>query len=112
MPELTMKQIEATLGAFCKERIPPHIRDKVRLEFSFQGNSVLLNEERPYFQNPSQWTSSPIAKFKFDQKDKTWSLYYPDRNSKWHLYDHAKPSRQFVHLLQAVEQDPTGIFWG
>lgn len=112
LPELTKKQVEATLESFCEKRIPSHMRDKVRLKFSFRGDSVSLFEERPYFQDPSHWTSSPIANFKFDQKDKTWSLHYPDRNSKCHLYDRTRPSRQFIHLLRAVEHDPTGIFWG
>ena len=112
LSELIRKQVEKTLEPFCENRIPPHVRDKVRLKFSFRGESVSLFEERPYFQDPSQWTSSPIAQFRFNSEDKTWSLYYPDRNSKWHSYERAKPSRQFTHLLRAVEHDPTGIFWG
>lgn len=112
LPELTKKQVETTLGSFCQKRIPPHVRDKVRLAFSFRGNSVSLFEERPYFQDPSRWTSSPVAQFRFNQEDKIWSLYCSDRNSKWHLYDRTKPSRQFIHLLKAVESDSTGIFWG
>ncbi len=112
LPELTKKQAEEALNSFFQKRVPSHARDKVRLVFSFRGNSVSLLEERPYFQDPSQWTSTPVAQFRFDQDDKTWTLYCPDRNSKWHVYDHAKPSRQFIHLLRAVEDDATGIFWG
>jgi hypothetical protein len=112
LPELIKKQVETILEPFCQNRIPLHVRDMVRLVFSFRGNSVSLFEERPYFQDPSRWTSSPVAQFRFDQDDKTWSLYCADRNSKWHPYDRAKPSRQFTHLLKAVESDSTGIFWG
>lgn len=112
LPELIKKQVESVLTSFCKRRIPPHVQDKVRLVYSIRGMSVSLFEERPYFQDPSRWTSSPIAQFRFKIADKTWSLYCTDRNSKWHLYDRTKPSRQFIHLLRAVENDFTGIFWG
>ncbi len=112
LSEITKKQVETTLGSFCEKRIPAHVRTQVRLGFSFSGESVSLFEERPYFQDPNQWTSTPIAQFRFSPEDKTWALYYSDRNSKWHLYDEAKPSRQFNHLLKAVETDATGIFWG
>jgi hypothetical protein len=112
LPELIKKKVEVALDNFSEKFIPQHVRDKVRLNYSFRGETVSLFEERPYFQDPAQWTSTPIAQFRFNSDDKTWSLYCADRNSKWHLYDRAKPSRQFNHLLRAVEHDPTGIFWG
>ena len=112
LPELTKKQVETTLGSYCEKRVPPHVRNQVRLKFSFDGDSVSLFEERPYFQDPSKWTSTPIAQFRFNTEDKTWTVYYADRNSKWNLFERAKPARQFTHLLKAVENDATGTFWG
>lgn len=41
-----------------------------------------------------------------------WTLYYADRNSKWHLYYEIEPSADFDDLLREVDEDPTGIFWG
>jgi len=35
-----------------------------------------------------------------------------DRNSKWHVYDEIEPATDFESLLQEVDDDPTGIFWG
>jgi hypothetical protein len=40
-----------------------------------------------------------------------WTLYYADRNSKWHRYD-IEPSADFDDLLREVDEDPTAIFWG
>lgn len=99
LPELTKKQVETILGSFCENRIPPHVRDKLRLNFSFRGQSVSLFEERPYFQDASRWTQTPVAQFRLEPTTKIWSLYCADRNSKWHLYERAKPSRKFIHLL-------------
>lgn len=103
LSELIKRQIEEILGPFCDSRVPAHVRNKVRLGYSFRGTSVLLFEERPYFQDPSIWTNSPIAQFRFNLEDKTWSLYYADRNSKWHRYERTKPSRKFIHQLRSVE---------
>ncbi len=112
LPELTRKKIEKVLNEYCEGRVPPHVRDKVRLNYSFRGNSVSLFEERPAFLKPEKWINCMVAQFRFDDSKKTWSLYCRDRNSKWHLYDLVKPSRTFERLLEAVEEDVTGIFWG
>ena len=112
LPELTKKQIESILGAFCNERVPSHLRNKVRLIFTFEDDSVFLIEERPVYNDPSRWTQGFVAQFRFDLESKTWTLFCQDRNLKWHPYQRVKPSRTFNHLLQEVKNDPTGIFWG
>lgn len=110
LPELTQKQVQKTLSAYCENRIPVHVRDKVRLNFKFSGNSVTLFEERPAFQKPEIWVQTMIAQFRFEIQTNKWALYCADRNSKWHLYD-VKPSN-LNDLLKEVDKDPTGIFWG
>lgn len=112
LPEITKKQVEKALGAFCENRVPPHARKQVRLTFSIHDETVALTEERVGYNDPTQWTQMPIAQFRFNLENKTWSLYCCDRYSKWHLYERVKPSRIFNHLLKEVEHDPTRIFWG
>jgi hypothetical protein len=41
-----------------------------------------------------------------------WSLYWPDRNDRFHLYDDVEPTPRISRLLDEVAADPTGIFWG
>ena len=41
-----------------------------------------------------------------------WTLYWLDRNSKFHIYERIKPSKYIETLLKEVNSDPTGIFWG
>ena len=104
--------IESSLIAYIEQKIPPHIRDKVSLSYQFRGNSVTLIENRPYFRDPSKWTESVVAQFQFDQKENIWTLYCTDRNSRWHKYRSIEPNEDFDVLLQEVNEDPTGIFWG
>jgi hypothetical protein len=95
-----------------RKRIPPDIRDKVTLTFEFRDNSVTLFENRPRWNEPSQWTHSAIAQFRFEPSTGNWTLYCVDRNSKWHIYQGLESTKRFDVLLNEVDHDPTGIFFG
>jgi hypothetical protein len=112
LSELTRKQVERILTSYCSERLPVYLHDELRLGFKFRGNSVTLYEERPAFANPDIWVEIAVAQFRFNTKTRDWTLYWADRNSKWHEYDLIEPSRAFEALLKEVQEDPTGIFWG
>jgi hypothetical protein len=112
LPPFIRKAVEAKLQAYCEVRIPPHLREKIRLGFSFRGNSVTLLESRPYYHDPSQWSNQPVAMFRFNPEDGKWSLYWADRNSRWHLLPEQRPAKEFNVLLGVVEQNPNGCFWG
>jgi hypothetical protein len=112
LPELTKKRIEKTLGAYCLTKVPGGFRDRVRINFKFRGDSVTLFEERPAFGKPEIWVDIAVAQFRFNSQRKEWTLYCADRNSRWHPYSEAEPSRNFEDLLKEVDEDPTGIFWG
>ncbi|MBK7675441.1 MAG: DUF3024 domain-containing protein [Candidatus Accumulibacter sp.] len=111
LPVLTKRLVEIKLGAYCEKRIPHHVRDQVRLSFAIRGNSVTLNEERIAFSQPGTWVTVPIAQFRYEDNG-SWGLFCSDRNSKWHRYHQAKPSRDLDTLLAALDADQTGIFWG
>ena len=53
-----------------------------------------------------------IARFKKDPKTETWQLYWADRNSKWRPYPPLPYHRDIEKLLQEVEKNETGAFWG
>lgn len=41
-----------------------------------------------------------------------WSLFWRDRNGRFHAYDLVAPTASIEDLLMEVERDPTAIFWG
>jgi Protein of unknown function (DUF3024) len=45
-------------------------------------------------------------------RDKSWTLQRRDRNGKWHRYADANPTADVTNLLNEIDGDPTGIFWG
>ena len=109
LPSTERSRVDALLSEYCAARAHPQIRHEYRV----RGNSVTLLERRPSFRRPAdEWTESVIAQFRFDPVRLTWSLFCADRNSKWHLYTEAPPSKRLEALLKAVSDDVTGIFWG
>jgi len=40
------------------------------------------------------------------------TLYWSDRNSKWHSYDLLEPTPDLSAALAEIDDDPTAIFWG
>jgi len=112
LPELVKALVEKKLGDYCEEKIPEWVRDKVKINFKLRGNSVTLVENRPFYMDPNKWTESVVAQFRYNPHSGMWTLYCADRNGRWHLYDYAKPSKNFDAMLEAVEKDRTGIFWG
>jgi len=51
LSELELKQIDQVVGGFCRKRSPPHLKDKLRLEYSIKGQDVVIFERRPRWGN-------------------------------------------------------------
>src|SRR6185369_2439377 len=43
-----------------------------------------------------EWTAFPIARLRYTAADKSWTLYWRDRNLRFHLYEPMAPS----HLVE------------
>jgi hypothetical protein len=114
LPELVRAAAEKELDTFCEERVPLRVRDEVRLEYSVRGDTLTLVERRVAWRPKSHdepWTTQPIAQFRFDSKVRLWTLFWPDRDGHWHR-DDAPPANGVGALLDVVDRDPTGIYWG
>ena len=113
LPMFTKKLADQKINKFCDNRIPPHVRNQVRLTHKFRGNSVTIYEERvPWREDIKEWTSLPIAQIRYNGKAGKWSLYCADRNSKWHEYYGSEPTQDLDIILNEIDKDPTRIFWG
>ena len=111
LPEPVRRVAEQELAKFCERRVPPHAQNSIRLSFAVRGSSLTLFEERQAFLKPGQWTKMPIAQFRYDE-DGCWTLYCADRNDRWHEYIETYPLKDIRELIEEVDEDPTGIFWG
>jgi hypothetical protein len=53
-----------------------------------------------------------VAQLRYDPGSGAWSLYWRDRNDRWHPYPYLAPNRDIGPLLGEIDRDPTCIFWG
>lgn len=59
-----------------------------------------------------EWTSFPIIRLRHTAATMAWTLYWRDRNLRFHLYEWLAPSPSVEDLLAEIDGDPTCIFWG
>ena len=99
---------------WCEQRVPPQTRDQVRVECDIGSRQVTIIECRqPWRQGIGpEWTRYPIARLRYTHATNTWTLYWRDRNLRFHRYDQIEPSPQIDDLLREIDRDPTAIFGG
>ena len=108
VPEIALAKIHA----FCEAQTPEHLREEMRIEAATRGNSVTIGDCRPLWQGaPGEWSRVNIAQLRYDPATQLWTLYWADRNSRWHRYDDLEPAR-LDRVLAEIDADPTCIFWG
>jgi hypothetical protein len=112
LTEVQKAQVHKLLTAYCAKRVPPAVRSKVRVGYRIEGNAVILYEERPAFRPSHDWQEMLVAKFTYVGTQREWRLYCQHRDLRWHTYQALPAASSFAELLNEVDADPTGIFWG
>lgn len=109
LPEPDVARIEK----FYEKLVPAELWNQMRFEHTVRGNSVTLFECRPPWPGDAgtEWARIPLAQLRYDPTSQHWTLYWPDRNSRWHLFELIKPGT-VQKLLNEIERDRTNIFWG
>jgi Protein of unknown function (DUF3024) len=110
LPELDVARVQR----WCAARVPGHARHQVRVECEPAPRHLTIVERRAPWREDAgpEWTSFPIARLRYTAADKSWTLYWRDRNLRFHIYDLLAPSRRVEDLLTEIDRDPTCIFWG
>jgi hypothetical protein len=99
---------------WCHGRVPEHVRSEVRVEVDVADRHLTIVECRAPWRadfGPG-WTRSPIARLRYTKATRLWSLYWRDRNQRFHEYDRAPATESVEELLAEVDRDPTAIFSG
>lgn len=113
LPALVKTLVEKKVDEFCKKMVPPHVLDKMNLSYKIKGDSVTIFENRaPWHKDMKEWTSTAVAQIRFNERTGKWTLFCADRNSKWHEYYDMEPTKNIDKILEEIDRDPTGIFWG
>lgn len=113
LPALVKTLVEKKVEEFCKKKVPPHMSKEVNFSYKIRGNGVTIFENRaPWHESMKEWTSMAVAQIRFNGKTGKWTLFCADRNDKWHEYYDMEPTKNIDKILEEIDGDPTGIFWG
>lgn len=110
LPELDVARVQR----WCTVRVPEHALHQVRVECEVAPRHLTIIERRAPWREDygPEWTSFPIARLRYTAADKSWTLYWRDRNLRFHRYELHAPSRQVEDPLTELDRDPICIFWG
>lgn len=109
-PELDVARVQR----WCARQVPDHVRDQIRVECEVAARHVTIVERRPPWDASvgPEWSTLPFAQVRYATTTGAWTLYWCDRNSRFHLYDLVPPSQRISDLLDDIDRDPTCIFKG
>ncbi|WP_103355100.1 DUF3024 domain-containing protein [Amycolatopsis sp. CA-128772] len=106
IPELALRQIER----WCTQRVPEHLQDRVRVECRTRGRVVTIVERRAPQEGP-EWSEQKVAQLRLDEFG-IWSVWWADRNGRWLSYPDAPVASTPPALLDEIDRNPGGVFWG
>ncbi|WP_245975726.1 DUF3024 domain-containing protein [Amycolatopsis palatopharyngis] len=86
--------------------------DQIRVECKRRGRSLTIVERHaPTPLLGPEWTEQKVAQLRLDE-DGVWSVLWADRNGRWRSYPDAPQATQPVSLLEEIDSNPHGVFWG
>jgi len=112
LSEFEKQRVTRIFSSYCEAKAPHHVSDQFRVEFEVRGQEIKLFESRPYELDRSKWISHKIARFRKDGDSNVWQLFYSDRKGRWRLFEPYPAEKDIEKLLDEVEKDSSGSFWG
>jgi hypothetical protein len=101
------------IGRWCRERVPERLWDQVRVECEIAERHVTIIETRPPWRAGDEpWTRLPIARLRCTAGTGKWTLYWRDRNLRFHEYTRKRPTADVQTLLDHIANGGDPIFWG
>ena len=110
LPELDVAQVQQ----WCAARVQAHATHQVRVEYVIAARHLTILERRAPWRDDfgPEWTSFPIARLRYTAATKLWTLWWRDRNMRFHAYGSVAPTQRVQDILAELDRDPTCIFWG
>ena len=110
--EIDLHRIKKEVGGLCVEKTPAHIKDELRYEYEIEKQNVIIYEVRPAWDNKDKITRLPMAKLSYVGSRRTWKLYWKRGSGKWESYEPKDTAKELRDLVQAINEDAHGCFFG
>jgi len=112
LSEFENKRIKKSVKAYCANKYPVHIKNKLYLDYEMKDQSIILFTVRPRWDNPSETVKGMIAKATYVKSKKIWKLYWQRADLKWHGYKPKIEVDSVEEFLEVVEADEHRCFYG
>ncbi|MCG8306242.1 MAG: DUF3024 domain-containing protein [Cytophagales bacterium] len=111
--EFEIKKKQKIVGQYIEKNRPPaDIRSEVDMSFRIEGQSVVIFEIRPLWNNPEEKIEEPVAKATYVKSRKLWKIYWQRADLKWHRYDPDPEVDTIDEFIDIVERDEFACFFG
>jgi hypothetical protein len=110
--DIEIQRIKKEVGGLCSKRTPEHQKDKLRFEYEIEKQNVIICEIRPMWNDPSEITKLSVAKLTYVISNNIWKLYWQRANGKWLRYETSKSTVDLGDLVQEIDADIYGCFFG
>jgi len=108
LPELDVARVQR----WCAAQVPEHLRGEIRVECDLATRHLTICECRPPWRDDlgPEWTRFPIARLHYTKTTGLWTLYWRDRNLKFHRYQPL--SEQDEGDADESQRPPLALFSG
>lgn len=105
---------EATVKQYVESIRPkdPEIRKQVDISYSYDGKIFILFEILPFFEDPEKISHLDFAKIRYYKSREEWNLYWKRASGKWELYEPFPEASHLGKIIEKIEADPHGCFFG
>lgn len=109
-----ISMIEVQLKIFVDSKRPKDkvVRKQLDFGYSWDGQTALMFEIRPQLNDPKNILELPYAKLRFVKASKIWKLYWMHGSGKWEAYEPKPESANLQLLLDEIDHDGYGCFFG
>ncbi|MBI1768126.1 MAG: DUF3024 domain-containing protein [Bacteroidetes bacterium] len=104
--------IEVMESFLLRKRPPEQIRPKLDIVYKIDGQSVIVNEVRPRWNNPSEIVEHGVAKATFVKAKNHWKIFWLRADLKWHSYNPKPTVKALKDFVKLIEEDAHHCFWG
>ncbi|MET4084088.1 hypothetical protein ABIB40_004062 [Pedobacter sp. UYP30] len=105
---------EAIIKKYADSKRPDDLEMRAKLDFgySYDGQVAIFFEIRPVYLMPDKIIHPMIAKIRFYKSKEEWNLYWMRASGKWELYEPFPKSKNLEKLIEIIDKDNHGCFFG
>lgn len=110
----TVDFFEQQVKAFVERRRPSdeEIRKQLDLSYHYEKRTFTIFEVRPQWDDPSEIVHIPMVKARYILSQGHWKLFWMRASGKWDPYQPNPVIKELEKVLEEINKDEYGCFWG